>query len=406
MSQIELKDHKTKIAYLNRVVGQTLTDYKTVSKDGGNIYYNLDFSLLCPLLFKRPSEGSNDFLEPVKQWMQHVLSVTSGQTEVKLIMSAATLYEFYDQMNHYLESLKANKPKLMDYYYNKKVNDDTGITTDEIRRNLLIFSNLGYSYQVLKPVNDLLRYFDDNIICGIGDYFEKLTPSESKLFESMTEAFLQQHLKKRYNAPNNKRDFENSQFHFRMDAINNALSVILAHRKGHTPLFVTPTPLNHEQCIFDNTNVGRQDRVPLFYLNMEVLKEKGYFPDPLSYLIEAFRESSSLEKELTSYDEMSKVPYYIKQKIEAFYKMYAGPLASHSSLVEDVNINEVKDEISSVLSSRKKMSEIIDRALDDIRLSAMQVDQYANRIDTSYLYNEQTLQDPILQKLQKELLLK
>lgn len=400
MKPITLSDHKQKISYLSGVIGQTLRDHRVIASEGGNIFYNLDFGLICPLLFNHPSEGSNDFLEPVTQWMKHVLNVASNNEDLRFIMSAATLYEFYDQMNHFLESLKQSKPALLENYFRKRIDDDSGITTDEIRKNLSIFSEQGYNENVLQPVNRLLRYLDDGIIYGVGDYFDSLTPTEVGMFNTLTESFLEQHRVKRLSAPTNKRSFNDSMFHFRMDCINNALSLVLAKRKGHTPLFVTPTALNLQQCIAGESNFGRYDRVPLFYLNLGLLELKNHFPDAEDFLSDGFRVATNLCKELEGYDSMEKVPFYLREKMEAFYRMYAAPLASHRIFDESPN-GDVREEITKVLSSRQRMSEIIDHAVEDIQLAAIELEQYSERIDTSYMDNPETLQDPILKKLKK-----
>lgn len=147
---------------------------------------------MCPVLFHMPSEGSNDFLIPVRHWMNHVFGIAKCNQNIKLVISAATLYEFYDQMNHALESLKLKKPKLLDNYFNKKIEDDSGLNSNEIRNHLQIFCELGYKHNILDPVNKFLKYLNENTVYGVGDFFEKLTPSETKKYLELTNRFLNQ----------------------------------------------------------------------------------------------------------------------------------------------------------------------------------------------------------------------
>ena len=399
-NEVTLLHHISKIEYLGRVIGQTYQDY-LVGLENNLTFYNLDFGLICPVLFDLPSRGSNDFLDPVKQWMDHVLNMANENHKIKFIISAATLYEFYDQMNHFIEELQLRKPILLTNYFNKKIDNESGISTKEIIRDLAIFSEQGYHSKVLRPVNRLKNFLNNDVIYGVGDYFESLTSKESIVFNELTNEFLEQHMSKRLSEPK-KRSYKDCQFHFRMDALNNALSIILARRNKPSPLFVTPTRLNLEQCINNDLNVGRFDRVPLFNLNLKLLKNSNYFSDPRQFLSEGFRLANDLKKELVKYQEIKDIPLYEREKLESFYKIYAAPLSSHK-----INENKLEDamneEITDVLSSKQKMEEIIEKAIDDVQAGALEIDRYSKRIDISYMKNIETLEDPIVKKLKRNL---
>jgi hypothetical protein len=58
---IDLTHHVRLLSYYVRALSDGLEDLKA-QREGIPLYYNLDFSLLCPVLFNVRPTGSKDFL--------------------------------------------------------------------------------------------------------------------------------------------------------------------------------------------------------------------------------------------------------------------------------------------------------------------------------------------------------
>lgn len=399
---MNIKDHLRNLRYVQAAAASTIEDLKA-HQNGGKLRYHLDFSLLCPALFNRPSPGSGNFLEVLKNPVSRIINNNENNL-YQLSITGATLIEFYDQLNHQIEWLEQKVPSHIAKYreeYLKYPTENELIQSQTVIRDLEIFTNNGYDNQILKPINKLINWIESGSIVGVGDLVsEDVTDhlkTKNPLFRDLLES-----QKNRRLSQEKTRSVEDSIFHYSIDAINICITRAIAEVEDNPVYFVTPTFSNIKGCIVDDHSFGRRDRVPLFLLNLEHLQKNNDISDQIEYLKDALRDSQQILSRLQKYPDMKSVPTLLDVRLEKFYQIYMGPLFIATE-EEDAKLSANWEQIEDALSSNTKMKDVLESAAQDLREGAQLLNLESDRFNTSYLDEFDFVDDPVLRRVKRNL---
>jgi hypothetical protein len=114
---VTVEHHLKRVNYFLRAFSECKDDINS-AKMGRVPHYNLDFGLLVPVLFDRRASGSKDFLSSLKGGMSKVLSNRPPSGHHDLVVSGATLVEFYDQLSLVVQDLEHRVPQTLRDYTN------------------------------------------------------------------------------------------------------------------------------------------------------------------------------------------------------------------------------------------------------------------------------------------------
>ena len=266
---LSLIGHTKRLEYVARSLADCVTDLDRCER-GDPLYYNLDFSLLCPVLFTRPGEGSADFVTSPTPGVRHVLHKKPGEGHYDLIVSGPTIMEFFDQLEHTVKGLQLQSTRIPHKYADMTDRDlrRALVTSEDIRRELSQFTESALDERVRTPINRLLGLLESKAVCGIGDVVDIDKLVSQKTLERFG-TFMEQQVHQRAAHDASRRPPEDSRFHYKVDAINNCLTLAAAQARGPQALFVTSTPLNLRQCTLGTETYARVDKTPLFMLNAQ-----------------------------------------------------------------------------------------------------------------------------------------
>jgi hypothetical protein len=401
---LTIKDHLRNLRYVQGGAATTIDDL--ISHNSGHkLRYHLDFSLLCPALFKMPSPGSGNFLDFLKNPVNRIISGSRSENSLyQLSITGATLIEFYDQLNHQIEWLEQKAPEQIKNYrekYLKSPTDNDLVTAQRVRRDLQLFTKDGYHEQIVKPVNKLIDWLDEGSIVGIGDLVSSEVEGHLKAKKGLFRTLLERQKSRRL-SQERTRSIEDSIFHYSIDAVNICITRAIAEVEESPVFFVTPTLSNIKGCVVDEENLARRDRVPLFLLNLQHLLKNKDIEDQVEYLQDAFRDAEQILAKLQKYSSMDEVPTLVDVHLEKFYQMYMSPLFIATE-EEDARISHNWEEIGETLSSNSKMKEVLESAAQDLKDGAQILNLEASRFNTSYLDEFDFNEDPVLRKLKKTL---
>lgn len=395
----------SELEYFIRAFSECLEDLKS-DRNGQTVSYNVDFSLLVPVLFPnmQPS-GTKPYLSSAKPGMERVLSRAKEESGFELVISGATLIEFYDQLCHQLIDLKTRIPGSLEQLRSMPAKKATTLvrSSDRIRQDLEIISGNGLAEVVNAPIQRLYTLLEDGSIRGIGDIVDAEAlrrRTRRELFAS----FLDEHRRKRLSGE--RRTIEDSMFHYRIDAANNCLALALTEINSVNSPFVTPTPLNRQQCTIGERVAARHDKTPLILLNLRQLKTDGAIRDEEAFISDKIKEAWSLYEELTKYQpntETSSLPKLFQLSLVRF--LSEGPAlllnTSSTSLNDTVKHINVEEDLES-LREHKNLDETLEEAIKDIKDGVELIEMTNNDFDIPYLEEFSMSSDPVMKRIEKE----
>lgn len=400
-----LTDHIQRLSGFLRACGECIDDLR-ISRQGVPIHYNIDFSLLCPILFNfdHAPPGSKDFLISERASMRQVLSKGPNEGHYGLVVSGATIVEFFDQLDHGLRWIENRVPALHDKFRMKDVKDEALLrksltTSKEIKQELLLVTQVGLDERLRAPINRLLKLLDTNTIRGIGDVVDG-NKVRSKTNRSLFDQFIVEQNARRHS---DNRPLEDRLFHQRVDAINNCITLAVSEVPGIRAPFVTTTPLNIKQCTIGDKVFARLARTPLFLLNLYHLKMKHEIGDEIDFLTSAAREALELLMELQSHKNYSQVPEGAKVRLARLVGNAMAMLSKGSRDDNDHSEEKHIEEIMNNLSDQKRLQGIVNDALQDARDGAKLVELHSARFDLPYLDEFDFSSDPVIARIKKDL---
>jgi hypothetical protein len=366
---------------------------------GQRINYHLDFSLLAPILFRMPSEGSNDFLVSTRDATRRILDIGGGKRDFQLVVSGFTVWEFFDQIRHQLEGLSTPVPELYAAVDTTVLREEL-LTSDQLRQRLYRFTEAGLDQTVRAPVERMLSWVSTGVIRGIGDVVD-LPAVRAATDSAQFNVFLQEHMSRRL-AREHKRKRPDSEFHYKMDAGNACLTLAAANAGGPRAYFVTTTGLNRRQCQLHGENLARFDKTPLFVRNACELRDARLIDNELELVdqvAEGALEHAERLRHLTSLDDGSP---YTRRRFARFYHDDVMLLAQTVPVDPDTLESQVED-IVRTLADPHGMRDAVREATEDVKRGARELESQLEAADLDYIDEFDLAKDPVMLGLKKRL---
>lgn len=390
-----------------RVCGDCISDLSLI-RAGVPVYYNMDFSLLCPNLFSidRVPRGSKEFLISEKASIKRVLDKRPSDGHYTLVVSGATIFEFFDQLDHTVRDIEERVPELRTKFKAKEMDDavllkEAWATSANIKKELSLLTQQGLNARLMNPITRLLSLLESHKVKGIGDVVDPAELRE-KTDRNLYNQFLAEQNSQRHDA----RFREDREFHYKIDATNNCLTVAAAAIPGIRAAFVTSTPLNIQQCMVNGKAFARVARTPLFMLNLDMLKRSKEISDELEYITAAAKEAVEIQDELAACSDFDSAPPGLKIRLARFYAVYVGPLNKGATDDETTPQEKQIEEIMKNLADETRLQAILKDAVQFAREGARMVEAHSSGFDLPYLNEFDFEKDPVVLRIKNDLGLK
>lgn len=398
---LSLVGHIKKLEYVARSLGECLVDLSE-SQQGKDIYYNMDFSLLCPVLFSKPGSGSAAFVTSPTPGIRHVLHKEKGEGHYDLVVTGPTIMEFYDQLEHLVNHLQLQRMRIPHTYTDmtEKELRRAIMTSDDIRRELSQFTEQTLDERVRAPINHLLQLLASNTIRGIGDVVDIEGMVSRQTLETF-DVFLAQQRHQRLAYDSGRRSVEDSVFHYKADAVNNCLTLAAADAGGARALFVTSTQLNMRQCTVGRETYARVDRTPLFMLNAARAKRANRIGDESRFIERALRDALELLEELGHEVALERSPISLQLRLGRFYQDHMSVLEQHGShgAPPDTEI----DDLVYAVRNREGVENLLDEAVEDVRTGAQLIEMQVSDEEMAFIEQFDFADDPVLARMRQNL---
>jgi hypothetical protein len=393
-----LLDHIKKLEYFARACMECINDINDIH-NGISIFYNIDFSLLCPALFDRPPQGSAPFLDSKKSEMKRVLNEVKNLPGSQLVVSGPTVLEIFDQLNHIQRQYNTNLRSLHARHRRQdSILRDALKTSEQIRNDLAIFTSKGIDARVRAPIDRFLKLMDAGTIVGIGDVVD-VDLVRTKTDKNLYEQFLKQHEQERIGYDVGRRARQDSLFHYKIDAANNCLTMAVSGDEDKRVVFVTPTPLNIRQC----QSHARMDRTPLIRINLDRLKKTDIGNvNETDFLFNAARDAYVLAGNLKQHKRFKDVPGYLQVKIAGFLQIPMLALSKGSQEKGAAGDYEIEDIVKAV-SDPRQMEVVREEAIEHLKAGAKKMMENSARFDLPFIEQFDFTDDPVLLRLKNEL---
>lgn len=397
---MSVQDHITEINYVVRAVGECQEDLATAKAGNGPVIYNIDFGLLCPVLFKSPGQGSSPFMVSAAAATRTVLEKGAGHHAFRIVMSGLTLLEFFDQLNHTLSSIQRASLRIPEYAtFDESQMRDTLMSSDQLRARLLAFTRRGLDAQVRQPINKIMGYLESGSVVGIADVLDVAAVRKATDTAQFRELFAQQLALR---SQNDRRKPEDSAFHYKIDAANICLTLAAARADGVPAYFVTTTPLNLRQLHVGGRTFARMNATPQYLINLESLKRKGVIDDEQLFLERAARRGLELADDLRKRESLEKAPADVQIELVNFFGNYHRRLSA-TTRAEREAMEADLEEIMRVVRDPKRVRDLISEATDDLRDGARRLEDYSEQLDLGYVHEFDFENDPVLERVRRNL---
>jgi hypothetical protein len=386
------------LEYLARACEEAAEDVVSIHA-GESVSYNLDFDLLCPVLFQNPGAGSKEFRTETIASVRRILGGAS-HSGFSLVMSGYTWLEFFDQLAHTEAHLRTARPDLYSSVDERLLREQL-LTSDGLRQQLRKLTADGLNAQVRGPIDSMTRLLASGVIRGIGDIVDTSAVRRSA-DKQQFERFYSEHRERRLAGDSGRRATIDSEFHYKIDAANNCLTLAVAEAGQPNAYFVTATPMNLRQLTTRGETYARLDRTPLFVLNAREMEATGAVSDAHAYLKRQARRSAEYAEEVGSARRLRDVPLASQLEVIRHFRDVSQWLATTEPIdVED--IEKTVDDIALAVRDPSGLRERISDAIGDLKTGAAELEQAAAALDLGYVSEFDFRDDPILARVRTQL---
>ncbi len=255
---------------------------------------------------------------------------------------------------------------------------------------------------MIAPIDRLIKLLDSGVVKGIGDALDGKTLREATERDRFA-TFLEEHRTRRLPMDSHKRDPQDSLFHYKMDVANNCLTLAASELEGVRAFFVTPTPLNVQQCTKGPTTFARLERTPLYILNASRMLKEGIIADEAKFFKAAAREALELVRDLNNYERLEQCPNHLQLRLSRFYTDYVS-LLNRARLPSQHHVaDESVEEMIRHLRDKNQLQKMLDDAVQDVRDGARLVELQETSFDFPYIEQFDFSDDPVLNRIKGEL---
>jgi hypothetical protein len=371
-------------------------------RHGSDVLYNLDFSLLAPILFDRPSAGSKEFIVEAARATEHVLDADYSERPFQIVLSPFTIAEFFDQIQHALGHV--NSPHFEWYgAVDFGLLREELMTSARLRADLQAFTERGIRATLERPFERLLDLLDRGAVCGIADVMDVGSlRNEAEGGAAEFDALFKEQRAARLER-DRSRSRSDSEFHYRMDAGNSFLTLAAARSQDAANLlFVTTTGVNRRQCRREGLDLARLNPTPLFVLRAHLLSQAGMIDDDVGVTDRLAHECVAYAQSLDRYESLASVSPWERRRVLRFFEEDLGPMIS-SPTQSDISAEAQVEEILDTLSDIEAMRSAVAEATTGVRESAEQLEGELRTFEIGYLEDFDLHDDPIVRRLQREL---
>jgi len=392
---------------ISHILAQCIYDLKGTDTHRTPIY-NLDFSLLAAMLFPGVDSAAKSFLPNTREIGDWIVEHYDNTEPYVLAVSGAMYFEFLDQLHHRVESLHVSLPRYTSENFLTVIRKELLQQSQELIDKLTLITQKGTEAMIVQPTERFLKLIKESKLKGLGDFLQM--PSKADLFGIKQEFDQIVNTQKSLRLASDiqaGRSVKDSEFHYKMDAINICLSRFFAKDLHSKAFFVTPSVTNLKSCKIDHDLVGRHMLVPLFLKNVHDLEKTKYLPDKLQFLVETLNRCEELKKKLEPYqssDDIRLVPPVILIQLKTFYREYYG-LLSRTRRFDPLDLrHDAQEELTEIISSRTKLQEHIEITISKASEAAMKIQEHEALFGISYLEAFELEDDPIYKKIRNDLL--
>lgn len=369
----------------------------SVTRGGVPVNYNLDFSLLRPVLFSA-GQSADNAASARATW--RMLDPSAPPGPYRLVISGLTLIEFFDHLEHKASSLRQSRPELYSAVP-KRLLSDALATSAELRARLHRFTERGMNAALREPIQELEALLRRGALAGIGDVLNVAAVRQATDEREFEKLFNEQRSRR---LPHDRRSLVDSEFHYKIDTGQNCVTRATAKTNGPIAYFVTDTQLNIAQCQVGDTNLARLDLTPLFVRNATADREARRIPDEIQFLDDVALEALTLEERLTPYagQIFDDLPRQLRIRVARFLEDDIMPLSRtdrRTGATEDLYVDEILEALSRPGRMRTTMEDTIDAAAEDAR----RLEAEWQELDISYAQKFDLSDDPVVNRLRHRL---
>lgn len=391
-----VRDPAKELEFLARACQESAEDISAI-KRGEPVNYNLDFALLCPVVFPQPGKGSKEFFLPPAPSVRRVLTNAEAGA-FQIVISGYTMMEVFDQLAHMRRRLRSVRPDLYSSVDKGALREHL-MTSQQLRAVLLQYTERGLDSLTRKPVEYLGHLFDSGAVRGIGDVFDT-SLIRRHADRDQLQRFFAEHCEKRMSSDD--RDTMDVEFHYMIDAFNSCVTLAMVE-SGEIPAYlVTHTPTSLRQCTVGDRNYARLDRTPLFVMNAMELGEKEVVDDEVAYLKRTARRCLDYAAELKPRRSLREAP--VDVRLGATRQLV--DISNMLGRTEPVRIQDIEgdvEEITAALRDPAGMQERIAGAVKELEAGAQQLEAKAASLDLGYVTEFDFSDDPVLERVRRDL---
>lgn len=391
--------------FVTRAIGEAQEDLTHVRKGNAPIY-NLDFALLCPVLFRRPGQGSKSLLTQTKPTMRRILMEASSRSDFQIVVSTPTIVEFFDQLEHTLNYVQRRAALHIPEQYSTIDEDKLRrylLTSKELREDLVAYTRGGLDQQLREPIDKLLGLLESGALMGMDDVLDGAAVRRAAV-PGQFSTFLDEHVSKRaaVDRYRHNREHDDSVFHYKADAGNNCLTLAAAEVRSTPMYFVTTTALNVSQCTVEGKTYARLDRTPLFLLNAIDLEQQENVRSAEGFLRKASLRGIELLTDLPSYATWDECPSHLRIEVGRFLADYLAHLANPGD-GQTLSIQADSKDITRTIRQPALVRELLDEAAENARRGAQEIERHEALLNLNYIDEFDFRDDPVIERMRTNL---
>jgi hypothetical protein len=378
-----------------RACAESRDDIRDASA-GTPVNYNLDFSLLRPVLFT--SGSAENTASARATW--RVLEPRSGRQLYRLVISGLTLIEFFDQLEHRTSHLQQSRPELYAAVPQRLLGEALA-TSAELRARLAQFTESGIEHALMKPISELDGLLRRGVLSGMGDLVNGSALMAATDEREYLPLFEEQRARR---LPRDDRALQDSEFHYGIDVRQAMLTRAMARSEGPVAYFVTDTQTNLDQCLIGGRSFARLDLTPLFVRNALASREGGLIDDEADFLDDVAAEALALEERLRRHTgkALDEVPRQLRIRVARFLEDDIITLSRTERKAPEQDPEGV-EQILETFARPGRIRVLVEDAVENAGAAARRLESDWAEMDVTYAARFDLDDDPVVARLRERL---
>ena len=367
--------------------------------------YNLDFSLLAPILFQSSAPGAKAFIPDVREVTSRVLGNSATQVPFTLAIGAPFYYEFVDQLHHKSEAILSVRDTLSHLNsgdIKRLLEEEISSTTKELLGKLELITDTGIEQQIWQPVSRLKTLLEDGKVHGLGDYISPHSLFHGSDVQIKFDEIVADMRAKRLQWDLSYRSEEDSMFHYRMDAANICFALYYQGGPRANNYYLTKEWPQIVACKRDGTIYGRYYITSLFLTNAALLKKDGYIRDHDGWLRLAFQDCRFLLNQLQDYRgkrDWEGMPGSLGERLKSFHDHTLSRLYNTDDAPPFQKNIIRNDELAPLLFDRSRLNNSIDKAHESVKAAIKVIPISPEKLGIAQIEEFNIQNDPVFKRI-------